>query len=64
MLTDGRTGMTKLKVAFCNFANAPKMVRVRVNVPSSLKVNMRLNYINTDIMAGSTKGIRLKWNTQ
>jgi hypothetical protein len=44
-------------------------VRVRINVPSSLKVscncfNMRLSYINTDNMAGSTKGIRLKWNTQ
>jgi hypothetical protein len=37
-------------------------VRVRANVPSSLKVscnclNMRLSYINSDIMAGSAKGI-------
>jgi len=69
MRTDGRTDMTTLKVVFRNFANAPKIVRVRANVPSTQKVscncfNMRLGYINTDIMAGSTKGTRLKWNTQ
>ena len=25
--TDGRTDMTKLRVAFCNFANVPKMIK-------------------------------------
>jgi len=38
MLSDGQTGMTKLIVAFCNFANAPKdgtLVRVEVTVSAS-----------------------------
>jgi len=38
MLTDGQTVMTKLTVAFRNFANAPKdgaLVRIEVTVPAS-----------------------------
>jgi len=57
--------MTKLKVAFRNFVDAPKIVRVRANVPSGLKVscncfNMRLSYINTDIGAAPRKESALR----
>jgi len=62
---DGRTDMTKLKVAFCDSANAPKIVRVSVNVPSSLKVscncfNVWLSYINTYIRAAPRKESALR----
>ena len=45
MLTDGQTDMTKLTVAFRNFANAPKdgaLVGVEVTVPASQSPFVRI----------------------
>jgi hypothetical protein len=40
---EGRTGRhDEPKVAFRNIANAPKIVRVRANIPSGLKVTTAL----------------------
>jgi hypothetical protein len=49
MRTDGRTEITKLIIAFRNFANAPKNRR-----PESLPVSINFVYINRNTLRNSS----------
>jgi hypothetical protein len=56
MLRDGRTDMTKLTVAFCNFAKAPKNAdeRARSLCEDTYRVDVSVHYV----------GAHTEWTSQ
>ena len=41
---DGQTGMTKVRVAFCNFANAPNQTATSITQQANAVVDLRTEY--------------------